>query len=162
MSGTSSSSPTVVKFLLAPLAAVLLSLAAASPASAQGPGVRGGISIDPDQFYFGAHYETSSLVDRVHFRPNIEAGLGDDLTVIALNFEFAYKFPRRSGWQLYAGGGPAVNFYRFDRGRDDDTDSRSGLNFLIGVEQDSGLFFEFKIGALDSPEMKFGVGWTFR
>jgi hypothetical protein len=152
-----------VKSWVASLAAIVVSLAAPSPASAQGPGVRGGLSIDPDQVYVGAHFETSSLVDRVHFRPNIEAGLGDDLTVIALNFEFAYKFPRRSGWQLYAGGGPAVTFYRFDRGRDEhDTDSRSGVNLLVGVEQDAGLFFEFKIGALDSPEMKFGVGWTFR
>ncbi|MEZ5421247.1 MAG: hypothetical protein R2708_28440, partial [Vicinamibacterales bacterium] len=38
----------------------------------------------------------------------------------------------------------------------------AGLNFLIGVEQSSGLFFEFKIGALDSPELKFGVGWTVK
>ena len=135
-----------------------------SLALAQGPGVRGGVSIDPDQFYFGGHYETDALVDRLYFRPNIEAGLGDDLTVVALNFEFAYKFPRRNGWQLYAGGGPAVNFYSSDRGPGNDRESNSeaGLNFLLGVEHAEGLFFEFKIGALDSPELKFGVGWTFR
>ena len=28
--------------------------------------------------------------------------------------------------------------------------------------QASGLFFEFKVGAMDSPDFKFGVGWTFR
>src|SRR6187399_2699278 len=33
------------------------------PAAAQGPGIRGGISVDPDQFYFGGHYETSPLID---------------------------------------------------------------------------------------------------
>jgi hypothetical protein len=142
--------------------ALLAVVAWAEVAEAQGPGVRGGVSIDPDQFYFGAHYETDALVDRVHFRPNIEAGLGDDLTTIALNFDFAYKFPRRNGWRFYAGGGPAINFYRFDRGGDDDTESEPGLNFLVGVEQSTGLFFEFKIGAIDSPELKFGVGWTFR
>ena len=124
-----------------------------SLALAQGPGVRGGVSIDPDQFYFGGHYETGALVDRVYFRPNVEAGLGDDLTLVALNFEFAYKFPPRNGWRLFVGGGPSVNFYSFDRGKDNDreTDSEAGLNFLIGVEQSDGLFFEFKIGALDSP-----------
>jgi len=155
-----SANPTIVHFLLA--AVVILGMPAWS--AAQGPGVRGGISIDSDQFYFGGHFETDALVDRLHFRPNIEAGLGNDLTLVALNFEFAYKFPRRSGWQLYAGGGPAINFYSFDRGpdRDRDSDSEAGLNFLLGVEQDSGLFFEFKIGALDSPELKFGVGWSFR
>ncbi len=151
---------TLVHFLLAAFGLALMP----AVALAQGPGVRGGVAIDPDQFYFGGHYETDALVDRVHFRPNIEAGLGDDLTLVALNFEFAYKFPRRNGWQLYAGGGPSVNFYSFDRGKDNDreTNSEAGLNFLIGVEQSEGLFFEFKIGALDSPELKFGVGWTFR
>ncbi len=151
---------TVVHFLLAAAAAVLLPAVAA----AQGPGIRGGVSIDPDQFYFGGHFETGELVDGVHFRPNVEAGLGNDLTLVALNFEFVYKFPRRNGWRIYAGGGPGVNFYSFDRGpnRDRDTESEAGLNFLIGVEQESGLFFEFKVGALDSPELKFGVGWTFR
>ena len=151
---------TVMHFLLILGSVVLMP----SLALAQGPGVRGGVSIDPDQFYFGAHYETGALVDRVHFRPNLDAGLGDDLTLVALNFEFAYKFPQRNGWQIYAGGGPAVNFYSFDRGRDNDreTNSEAGVNFLIGVEQSEGLFFEFKIGALDSPELKFGVGWTFR
>ena len=151
---------TVVHFLLAAAAAVLLPAVAA----AQGPGIRGGVSIDPDQFYFGGHFETGELVDGVHFRPNVEAGLGNDLTLVALNFEFVYKFPRRNGWRIYAGGGPGVNFYSFDRGpnRDRDTESEAGLNFLIGVEQESGLFFEFKVGALDSPELKFGVGWTFK
>jgi hypothetical protein len=151
---------TVVHFLLAAAAAVLLPAVAA----AQGPGIRGGVSIDPDQFYFGGHFETGELVDGVHFRPNVEAGLGNDLTLVALNFEFVYKFPRRNGWRIYAGGGPGVNFYSFDRGpnRDRDTESEAGLNFLIGVEQSSGLFFEFKVGALDSPELKFGVGWTFK
>ena len=151
---------TVMHFLLI-LASVFL---IPGMAAAQGPGVRAGVSIDPDQFYFGAHYETDSLVDNVHFRPNVEAGFGNDLVLVGLNFEFAYKFPQRNGWRLYAGGGPAVNFYSFDRGpdRDRDSSSEAGLNFMLGVEHREGLFFEFKIGALDSPELKFGVGWTFR
>ena len=76
--------------------ALLAVVAWAGVAEAQGPGIRGGVSVDPDQFYVGAHYETGALVDRLHFRPNVEAGFGDDLTTIALNFEFAYKFPHRS------------------------------------------------------------------
>lgn len=142
--------------------ALCVLLAATGVAEAQAPGVRGGVSIDPDQFYFGGHFETDALVDRVHFRPNVEAGLGDDLTTIALNFDFVYKFPQGNGWRIYAGGGPAINFYRFDRAGNDQTDSEPGLNFLLGVEQDTGLFFEFKVGAIDSPELKFGVGWSFR
>ncbi len=160
MAGKTSRTTTVVQFLLAAVMAV----AVPSVAAAQGPGVRGGVSIDPDQFYVGGHFETGELADDLYFRPNVEAGFGNDLTLVGLNFEFIYKFPRRNDWRLYTGGGPGVNFYSFDRGpdRDRDTESEAGLNFLIGVEQSSGLFFEFKVGALDSPELKFAVGWTFQ
>jgi hypothetical protein len=44
----------------------------------------------------------------------------------------------------------------------DDSETEAGLNILIGAEQSSGLMFELKIGAIDSPDFKFGVGWTFR
>ena len=141
------------------LPAVFAIFAASAPAWAQGPGVRGGVSIDPDQFYFGGHYETSSLVDQLHFRPNLEIGIGDDVVATAINFEFVYKFPSRSPWRLYAGGGPAVNFYSFDN---DNSETEGGFNFLIGAEQRSGLFFELKVGVIDSPDLKFGVGYTFR
>ena len=145
-----------VKVLLTVLLALL---ATTTQAWAQGPGVRGGISIDPDQFYFGGHYETPALVDRLHFRPNLEVGIGDDVVTTAINFEFVYKFPSRSPWRLYAGGGPAVNFYSFDN---DNSETEGGFNFLIGAEQRNGLFFELKVGVIDSPDLKFGVGYTFR
>ncbi len=101
---------TIVSFFVAAVALVVVP----SPALAQGPGVRGGVSVDPDQFYLGGHYETGALVDRLHFKPNLEAGFGDDLTHIGLNFEFVYKFPANNDWSLYAGAGPAVNIYSFD------------------------------------------------
>ena len=72
---------------------VLAFLGIAVPAAAQGPGVRGGVSIDPDQVYFGGHYETDALVDRLHFRPNLEVGIGDDVVATTINLEFVYKFP---------------------------------------------------------------------
>ena len=145
------------------LTVALVLLATSTEGWAQGPGVRGGVSIDPDQFYFGGHYETTALVDRLHFRPNLEVGIGDDVVTTAINFEFVYKFPSRSPWLLYAGGGPAVNFYSFDNdGHDDSSETEGGFNLLIGAEQRSGLFFELKIGAIDSPDLKFGVGWTFK
>lgn len=134
----------------------------AGPAAAQDAGIRGGVSIDPDQIYFGGHFETPPLVDRLYFRPNLEVGLGDDLTAIGVNMEFVYKFLSKGRWHLYAGGGPAVNFYRVDGPGDDDTNTEGGLNLLVGAENSRGLFFEFKVGAIDSPDLKFGVGWTFR
>ena len=143
---------------------VLAVLGIAAPAAAQGPGVRGGVSVDPDQVYFGGHYETDALVDRLHFKPNLEVGIGDDLVATTINMEFVYKFPTRSRWLLYAGGGPAINFYSYDDDGSggDDTNTEGGLNLLFGVENRGGLFFEVKVGAFDSPDVKFGVGYTFR
>ncbi|HXW03845.1 MAG TPA: hypothetical protein VD833_01330 [Vicinamibacterales bacterium] len=128
------------------------------PAAAQDFGVRAGVSVDPDQFYFGGHLETQPLVDRLRFRPNVEIGVGDDVTVVALNFEFAYFFPSRQQWQLYAGAGPALNIFDTDR----DSDAEAGFNILVGAQHSRGLFFEFKVGTIDSPDFKFGVGYTWR
>ncbi len=137
----------------------LLTLLAASPAHAQvAPGIQGGISLDPDQFYFGGHVETAPLVDRVRFRPSVDIGIGDDLTVVAGNFDFTYTFPGSSPWNLYVGGGPSINFYDSDGG----SNTEGGFNFIIGAKNRDGLFFEMKVGLADSPDLKFGVGYTFR
>jgi hypothetical protein len=134
---------------------------APAPASGQiAPGVRAGLSLDPDQFYIGGHIETAPLVERLVFRPNVEVGFGDNVTLAAFNFEFVWMFPRRrSPWGFYAGGGPAINLYQFD-GPGDETEG--GFNFVGGLENRKGLFFEFKLGVADSPDFKFGVGFTFR
>jgi hypothetical protein len=130
----------------------------AHPAAAQGPGVRGGLSIEPDQAFIGGHYETTAIVDRVHFKPNIEIGFGEDVTLIALNFEGVYKFPARRDWNAYAGGGPSLNVVSFD----DESDTGAGFNFLGGIETARGLGFEVKFGVADSPAVKFSVSYTFK
>jgi hypothetical protein len=145
---------TVLSIFLAALALVVLP----SPAAAQGPGVRAGVSSDPDQFYVGGHYETRPLVDRLHFKPNLELGFGDDVTAVGLNFEFVYKVAVDGPWSLYAGAGPALNIYSIN----DESFTDGGLNVLFGAETEQGLFFELKLGAIDSPDLKFGVGYTWR
>ena len=137
---------------------ILCVLFAASPAFAQDVGLRGGVSINPDQGYFGLHVETAPLVDRLYFRPNAEVGFGDGGTLVGLNMEFVYKFPSKNRWHLYAGGGPALNIVKHDSS----TDTNGGLNMMVGAEERKGLFFEFKIGVIDSPDAKFGVGYTWR
>jgi hypothetical protein len=128
------------------------------PAEAQvTPGVRAGMSVDPDQFYFGGHIETTPLVDRLRFRPNVEVGFGDNLTLVAFNFEFVYRFASSRPWHIYAGAGPAVNLLNFTGG--DETEA--GFNILFGAEHREGLFFELKVGASHSPDLKFGVGYAF-
>jgi hypothetical protein len=131
------------------------------PDSAQAqvrPGVQGGVSVDPDQAFIGGHVETEPLVDRLRFRPGIDIGFGDDITLFAINLDFTYTFASNRPWSFYAGGGPAINWFDFDRG----SETEAGFNFLFGAKHRDGLFFEMKIGAMDSPDLKFGVGYTFR
>ena len=148
------------------IAAVLALSVSTSVAAQEQVGIRVGLSGDPDQFVFGGHIETSPLLDRLVFRPNVEIGLGDDLVVIALNLEFAYKIPiEDQPLTVYIGAGPALNILSFSddgrfRGRND-TDIEGGFNILVGLEHDGGLFTEFKVGASNSPELKLIVGYAF-
>jgi hypothetical protein len=146
----------VSKFFLTVLVCAFL----AAPAYAQSAGVRIGVSGDPSQFYFGGHYETAPFVEQLRFRPNLEIGVGDGHTLTAVNFEFAYFVPlqRRNPWSVYFGAGPALVI---DHVRDN-TNTGGGFNILVGLQHQQGFFAEVKVGAIDSPSFKFGVGYTFR
>jgi hypothetical protein len=141
-------------------------LAAPEAASAQqGPGVRAGVSADPDQFIFGGHYDTGPLIEHLSFRPNAEVGVGDNRTTLSVNFEFAYWIPiNKKPWSVYVGGGPALLVYHHNEGSDNagHTDTEPGFNLLVGVAHRGGLFAEVKAGLIDSPAVKFTVGYTFR
>ena len=148
---------------MVPLVTLAVLFAVTGPANAQqGFGVRGGLSVDPDQGYFGIHYNTSPLVDRLSFRPNVEAGFGDSQTLVAFNFEFAYRIPLpKSPWSVYFGGGPAAVLTTMDRDGENHTDVGGGFNMLIGLSHRKGFFTEMKVGVIDSPSLKFGVGYSF-
>lgn len=147
----------LARFRRLSIATFLVGLLAA-PAAAQTFGAQVGVSLDPDQFYFGGHIQTPPVVDRLHFRPNVEIGFGNDITLVGLNFEFVYRFSIQYPWAPYAGGGPALNI--IDAGRD--THSEGGFNVVVGVAHRNGLFVEVKGGAMDSPNFKLGVGYLFR
>jgi len=137
---------------------VLLIGLGAHKAEAQGLGILAGVSAEPDQFYFGIGYETAELLERLRFRPNLEVGVGDGTTTTA-NFEFAYRIPiQKKPWSVYVGGGPAFVLTHAH----DNTDAGGGFNILLGVAHRRGLFTEIKVGAIDSPNFKFGVGYRFK
>lgn len=132
-----------------------------APAAAQeGPGVRAGGSASPDQFFIGGHYVTRPLAGRLRFQPNVEAGFGSDATVAAFNAEFGFWMRLNAEWQTYVGGGPAMNLYSSHH--QDTTDVKAGFNVLAGVRHRGGLFFELKVGVIDSPDVKLTVGYTIR
>jgi hypothetical protein len=143
-------------------AAVFVIGLSAARVEAQGFGVNVGVSADPDQFYFGAGYETAELIERLRFRPNVEVGIGDEATLITMNFEFAYRIPiQRKPWSVYVGGGPAL-VISSSHGDHGDTDAGGGFNILLGLAHRRGLFTEIKVGVIDSPGFKFGVGYRFK
>jgi hypothetical protein len=138
---------------------VVCLVGAAAPAFAQGPGVQVGVSGTPSQFYMGGQYEMPSGIDRLWFRPNVEIGIGHDETLTGINFEFAYRKPlSQTDWRLYVGGGPALDLTRL---HDGPTSASGGLNLLLGVSHEGGLFTEFKVGLFGGPDIRFGVGYTF-
>jgi hypothetical protein len=149
-----------------------LSLAAAGGTEAQnrnrefgfnGIGPRIGLSIDPDQFFFGGHIDFGEAFPHVRFQPNIEIGIDDDVTLVQLDADFHYRFLESwDVWNPYLGGGIGWVHAAFDRGRDD---SDVQIHAVGGIEKyiSRGKFFiETKLGVVDeSPDWKFLVGWTF-
>jgi hypothetical protein len=154
----------MIKKRMVLLLGMLISFAAAGAMAETRFGVRAGAGVDPDQFHFGGHLVSEPLLANLTFRPNLEIGVGSDLTGVAANFEFAYGIPLpKRDLSLYIGAGPALNVYRFggSDGRESDTDAGGGFNVLVGLEQNKGLMAEIKVGMIDSPEFKFTVGYTF-
>ena len=76
-----------------------------------------------------------------------------------MNFEFAYRIPiQKKPWAVYVGAGPALVISNTHN----DTSVGGGFNLLLGLAHRRGLFTEIKVGAIDSPSFKFGVGYRFR
>ena len=144
---------------------ILLICLPLSAMAQQSVGVRAGVSADPDQFLFGGHLETAPLLERLVFRPNAEIGVGDGLVIIGLNFEFAFKIglddqawtrtsarvlPSTSSTAAIAAGVAVTT-----------RASKEDSTFSSVSKHDGGLFTELKVGALDSPDLKFIVGYAF-
>ena len=129
-------------------------------ASAQGVGLHGGFTIDPEQVFVGSHLETREIARGVSFRPGIDGGFGSGLTLASINVEFLYKYAIGGGWKIYQGGGPAI--YIFRQGDPAAVDVTGGLNAIFGFIRDNGVFAEFKVGNGRGPNLKFGVGFTIR
>lgn len=151
------------------VAALTLLALTASPAWAQrkagfhGWGPRGGVTINPDQFHLGAHFDLGDLAPRFMLLPNAEVGFGDNLTVLAPSFEVDYRFYDTWGsWNPYLGAGIGPVFAWYDGGSNTDL----GLTVQGGLarqlsSQPGFMFFEIKVGLADYPDVKFTVGWNF-
>lgn len=127
-------------------------------AEAQGIGFQVGVSVDPEQGFFGTHFETPELFQNFRFRPGIDGGFGGDFSLAALNIEFLYHFAIGRSWSVYQGGGPAVVFLR----QNEQTSTHGGSFYTFGFAHENGFFTDFKLGYGTVPTVKFGVGYTVR
>jgi len=135
------------------------------PVGFHGIGPRVGFTINPDQIHFGGHIDFGDLADNLMMLPNLEIGLGDNITTIAPSFELDYRFRSDWGvWTPYLGGGAGPVFYSTKHG---DSWSKLGIYLQFGVgkgssgSQSGHFFMEGKLGLVDAPDFKATVGWTF-
>ncbi len=138
------------------LLAVLAPIAAA-PAYAQQYGVRGGASGPPNQVFIGAQADTTTLGHEVTFRPNVELAFGNAEQLLSLNMELVHWMPLHNPiWSLYAGGGVGANFIFSNEFEDR---MHGNLSALFGLQHQSGLFGELKVGL--RPSIQLTVGYMF-
>ena len=81
--------------------------------------------------------------------------------MLALNGEFVRRFALEDGYAAVVGAGPAIVIRSFDTPSRDDTDVGAGFNFLVGLDFPQNFGVELKVGVIDSPQVKFGVSYTF-
>ena len=132
----------------------------------RGWGPRVGLSLNPDQVYFGAHLDFGNFAGHVRFQPNLELGFGDHLKLFTVNAEAAYRFSSQwDVWTPYLGGGVGANIKSYDAGGHNNSQTDLGVNLLGGLEKGlSGgdrFFIEAKVSLNDVPDAKIAVGWTF-
>ena len=158
---------------------------AESAARRFGAGVQGGIGLDPEIIDFGAHATFGPIFrPNVQLRPGIEVGLGEITTLFGINVDVLYTFPGYTSdtrWIPYVGAGP--NFSLSHRGfeteegdhvdvdgTDDedvgrfdfsDTDFEGGMNFIVGMRRQSGMFFEMKATAWGVSNVRLLAGFNF-
>lgn len=130
-----------------------------------GIGPRVGFTMNPDQIHVGGHIDFGDLAEDLMMLVNVEAGFGDNLTLIAPSFEVDYRFRSDWGaWTPYLGAGIGPVFYSWDNGGSS-SDLGGYLQFGIGKgsagSQSGHFFIEGKLGLADAPDFKGTVGWTF-
>jgi len=152
-------------------------------------GVQGGVGLDPEIVDVGVHARVGPIFGRnLTFRPVLEIGAGEVTTILGINLDFIYTFPgytRDTPWIPYIGGGPnfGLSHQGFETedsdnvdaegpngedvdetgGRFDfsDTDFNGGMNFIVGMRKQNGVFFEMKATAWGVSNIRLLAGFDF-
>ena len=165
--------PLLVLFVLF----VLTALPASAELGLRGWGPRVGLAADPDQVLFGFHFDVGDVATKLRMVPNVQLGIGDDVTVLEGTLPLHYVFGKTgAGFAPYAGGGLAVAWFDVDREGDgpgngngnddfDDSDVELGVKAIGGLEWSLGgrkkFFVELSLGIGDLHDFQAVAGWTF-
>lgn len=127
-------------------------------------GIRGGVTVDPDQGHVGMHIDAGNFASRLRFQPSFEVGFGSDRTVFMIHADALYGFDA-DGWSPYLGGGLGIGIIGRDRGNngDDDVNVEAGVNLVGGFEWGAGdkYMLEARAGIGDIPDFKLTIGYNF-
>lgn len=128
-------------------------------------GVRGGYTgwNGLSQIHLGAHLKMGEIFPNVQFTPNIEAGFGDDVSIITVAGDLAYNFTElvAAPWNFYGGGSLSFNYYN---PKDGGSETDIGLSAVAGLDytfanEHQGMV-EIRVGVMDSPDFKLTFGYT--
>jgi len=155
------------------LAAVLPGAAFAQTSSTGGPvatawGPRVGFGISPDQLMFGAQLELGGMAPDLTIIPNVEIGLGDNVTTLNLSGDVHYHFNvQTSAWRPYIGAGLTFIHASFDLppGFDDSTTDLGATligGAIVPTQSGSRFFTELHLGLGDVHDFKIMAGWNFK
>jgi opacity protein-like surface antigen len=171
------------RWYAASLLVLIALLGLAPPAHAQGAGAKGprigwngwgvqvGVTSDPDQVFGGVHFNLGEFARDVRFRPTVDFGIGDDVTLLTATADVFYVFSKVQVWKPYVGGGVGFAFASLDNAPPgvDDSESDIALVGLGGVEtklkSGTKFFLELKIGLGDADtrsDFKAGAGWSWK
>jgi len=156
--------PALVLALVIPVAAQ-----AAEGAVVGGFGPRVGFSSNPDQLVLGGQALIGGIAPDVTFDPNIELGVGDNVTTVQFNFDFKYHLLLQgTPWRPYMGAGIGLAFFQIDNPAPfrDNSDTEVGGNFILGAgvptASGSRFFTELRAGIGNLPDLKLVAGWNFK
>lgn len=137
------------------LALALVALSASGTEAQARFGLRGGFSLEPDQFVVGGQVEVGKLAF-ARIVPSVDVGFGDDVTTIAFNGDFLLRvtIPDAS-LELYGGGGPTVLYADVSNGP---SDWNLGLSLVVGGRLPVGgkhaINLEGRFGVGDIPDFR--------
>ena len=122
-------------------------------------GVRGGIYLDQDEPFAGAHF-IHPIQRHWIFNPNFEYVFVETGSMFTINADLHYDLPSRSSTTLWLGGGLGIS--RFSSEEFENTDA--GLNLLMGASFGRGPaipFLQVKLMLMDESQLVLGGGVTF-